>query len=161
MDVASRSRDRVEERLQRLESEFGTLEVTQMTFEVDSDNYRRAVDRSREDRLSVRAVVRDDEGAVLVHEGENEWLCPQGETKPDEQVPDAVRRIVRDVADIDYSLLDTATANIHGIRNSDDETAATVYRLSVVFTAEATGPVPAADDSVRWDTEADAAGELV
>jgi hypothetical protein len=50
-----------------------------------------------------------------------------------------------------------STANIHGIRN--EETDETVYRLSVVFTAEIADAEVSADESVRWEGEA--AGERV
>ena len=161
MDVASRSRSRVEERLTRLEDEFGTPEVTQTTFEVGDERYQRALERSRDGQLDVRVVVRDDDGAVLLREGDGEWMVPQGQTAPDERLAGAVRRIVREAAGVDCTVTDAVAANIHGIRNSDDESAETVYRLSVVFTAEVTDSGEAARESVRWDTDADAVGELV
>src|SRR6056297_2451516 len=98
MDVASRSRSRVEERLTRLEEEFGSPEVTQTTFEVGEQRYQRALERSRDGQLDVRVVVRDDDGAVLLQEGDGEWLVPRGQTEPGEGLAEAVRRIVRDAA---------------------------------------------------------------
>lgn len=159
MDVADRSRSRVEERLTRLEEEFGTLEVTQTTFEVGDERYQRAVENSREGQLNVRAVVRDDSGAVLLQEGDGEWLVPRGQTRPDERLGEAVQRIVGETADVDCRVTDAATANIHGIRNSEDASADTVYRLSVVFTAEVVDTEVPAGESLRWDTEADAMTE--
>ena len=161
MDVASRSRSRVEERLTRLEEEFGAPEVTQTTFEVGGERYQRALERSRDGQLDVRVVVRDDDGAVLLREGDGEWVVPHGRTEPDERLSGAVRRIVREVADVDCRVTDATTANIHGIRNSDDESAATVYRLTVVFTAEIVDTDEPSGDELRWDTDADAVGELV
>jgi len=158
MDVANRSRSRVEERLSRLEAEFGSLEVTQTTFEVGARRYQQAVENSRDGQLTVRVVVRDDSGAVLLEEGDGEWQVPRGRTRPDERLAEAVRRIVRETADVDCAVTDCVTANIHGIRNSDDESADTVYRLSVVFTAEVTETEVPAGESVRWD--ADAVSEL-
>jgi len=160
MDVASRSRSRVEERLTRLEAEFDSLDVTQTTFEVGSERYQRALDRSRDGQLDVRAVVRDNDGAVLLREGDGEWLVPRGQTEPGEGLAEAARRIVRDAAGVDCTVTDAVTAKIHGIGNSDDETAGTVYRLSVVVTAEV---VETGDggESVRWDADAEAISELV
>ncbi|MFC6756059.1 MULTISPECIES: NUDIX domain-containing protein [Haloarcula] len=161
MDVASRSRSRVEERLTRLEEEFGTPEVTQTTFEVGAQRYQRSLERSRDGQLDVRAVVRDDDGAVLLREGDGEWVVPRGQTRPDERLGEAVRRIVREAADVDCRVTDAVCANIHGIRNEDDESASTVYRLSVVFTADVVDSSEPSGESVRWDAEVDAVGELV
>ena|SRR6056297_3511096 len=161
MDVASRSRSRVEERLTRLEEQFGPPEVTQTTFEVSEERYQRSLERSRDGQLDVRCVVRDDDGAVLLREGNGEWMVPRGQTEPDEGLSEAVRRIVREAAGVDCTVTDAVSANIHGIRNEDDESASTVYRLSVVFTAEVSDAGEPTGESVRWDAEADAVTELV
>lgn len=161
MDVANRSRSRVEERLTRLEEEFGPPEVTQTTFEVESERYERALERSRDGQLEVRVVVRDGDGAVLLREGDGEWLVPRGQTEPGEGLTDAVRRIVREAAAVDCRVTDAVTANIHGIRNGDDESSATVYRLSVVVTAAVVDSTEPCCDSVRWDADVDAVAELV
>ncbi|PSP83696.1 hypothetical protein BRC96_07715 [Halobacteriales archaeon QS_6_64_34] len=161
MDVADRSRSRVEERLKRLEEQFGPPEVTQTTFEVAKERYQRSLERSRDGQLDVRCVVRDDDEAVLLREGNGEWLLPRGQTRPDERLSEAVRRIVREAAGVDCTVTDAVRANIHGIRNEDDESAGTVYRLSVVFAAEVIDSAEGSEESVRWDAEADAVGELV
>jgi len=49
---------------------------------------------------------------------------------------------------------DAVRANISGVRNADDETAETVYRLNVVFAAKLTDSPDAADGAVRWDADA-------
>ncbi len=154
MDVTSRSRSRVQERLEHLEAEYGSVEVTQTTFEVGPQRYQRAVERSRDGHLNIGAVVRDEDGAVLVADDED---IPRGQTRPDERLAEAVRRIVRETAGVDCSVTGAASANIHGIRN--EETGETVYRLCVVFTAEVTDSDQAVDGSVRWKREA--ASELV
>lgn len=161
MDVASRSRSRVEERLTRLEEEFGTPEVTQTTFEVGAERYQHAVESSRDGQLRLRVVVRDDDGAVLLCEDDDEWLVPSGETRPDERLPEAVRRIVAEAAGVDCSVTDVARANIHGLRNSDDEDADTVYRLSVLFVARTADCEVDGSESVRWRTDPDAVAEIV
>ncbi|WP_324663061.1 NUDIX domain-containing protein [Haloarcula sediminis] len=161
MDVASRSRSRVEERLTRIEEQFGPPEVTQTTFEVDEERYQQSLERSRDGQLDVRCVVRDDDGAVLLREGDGEWMVPRGQTRPDEQVSEAVERIVREAAGVDCTVTDAVRANIHGIRNEDTESEETVYRLTVVFTAEVVDSSKPSGESVRWDAEADAVSELV
>jgi len=147
--------------LTRLEAEFGPPEVTQTTFEVAEERYQRSLEQSRDGQFDVRCVVRDGDGAVLLREGEGEWIVPQGKTEPDERFSAAVKRIVREVAGVDCTVTDAVSANIHGIRNEDDESAATVYRLSVVFTAEVVEETDPNVESVRWDAEADAVSELV
>ena len=142
MDVAGRSRSRVEERLTRLEEEFGTPEVT-----------RRPTRR--------QCVVRDGDGAVLLREGNGEWTVPRGRTRPDEPPTAAVRRIVRETAGVECAIVDAVSADIHGIRNEDDESASTVYRLSVVFTVDVVDSADPNGESVRWAAETDPVGELV
>ena len=161
MDVASRSRSRVEERLTRIEEQFGPPEVTQTTFEVDEDRYQQSLERSREGQLELRCVVRDADGAVLLREGNGEWLVPRGQTRPDEGLSEAVKRIVREAAGVDCTVTDAVRADIHGIRNEDGESEETVYRLTVVFTARIVDSSKPSGESVRWDAEADAIGELV
>ena len=161
MDVASRSRSRVEERLTRLEEEFGAPEVTQTTFEVGEERYQRTLERSRDGQLDVRCVVRDGDGAVLLREGNGEWMVPRGQTRPDEPPAAAVRRIVRQTAGVECAIVDAVSADIHGIRNGDDESASTVYRLSVVFTADVVDSADPNGESVRWAAETDPVGELV
>jgi hypothetical protein len=55
---------------------------------------------------------------------------------------------------------DAVSANIHGVRNSDDEADETVYRLSVVFTAEIVDADEPGGDEFRWDADADAVSEF-
>ncbi|WP_254273784.1 NUDIX hydrolase [Haloarcula marina] len=164
MDVSDRSRARVEERLTRLEEEFGSPAVTQTTFEVDGESYRRAVEHSRDGQLDVHAIVRDDDGAVLLSEDDEEWIIPRGQTRPGESLEAAARRIVKDRTGLDCSVAEAVRASISGVRNGDDEDDAAVYRLSVVFTAELADSettTTEATEAVRWDADRDAVSELV
>ena len=159
MDVAGRSRSRVEERLTRLEEEFGTPEVMQTALEVGKRRYQRTLERSHDGQLDVQCVVRDDGGAVLLGEGNGEWIVPR--TRPDEPPAAAARRIVRETAGVECSIVDAVSADIHGIHNEDDESASTVYRLSVVFTADVVDSADPNGESVRWAAETGPVGELV
>ena len=154
MDVADRSRARVEERLTRLESKFDAPTVTQTTFEVGEERYQRAVEQSRGGQLDVRTVVRDDDGSVLLREGDGEWTIPSGQTRPGESPEAAAERVVSETADVDCSVTDAVSANISGVRNGDDESAETVYQLSLVFAAELIDSPDATDGAVRWDADA-------
>ncbi|MBV0923615.1 hypothetical protein KTS45_05315 [Halomicroarcula limicola] len=161
MDVSDRSRSRIKEWLERIESEVGSPTVTQTTFEVAEDGYRRALDQAEAGNLDIQAVVRDDDDAVLLSEDDGGWGVPRGRPRDDEGLTEATERIVRDATGVDCAVTDATSATISGIRNADDETAATVYRLSVVFTAELTEAEAATDEAVRWDTDPDPVAEIV
>lgn len=148
MDIASRSKTRIEERLSMIEAEFGSLAVTQTTIEVGTEQYQRALEYSRNNRLTVEPVVRNDDGEVL---RESDGGLPRGHTEPNEGIPAATRRIVREAADISCAVRDVDTATISGYRNSDDPTADTVYLLCVTVTAK-TGET-AISDGVYWDEQ--------
>lgn len=133
MDTAGRSKTGIEERLTLIEAEFGSVAVTQTTVEVGDDRYQRARKYSRNNRLTVEPVVHNDDGAVLKGpDGE----VPCGQTEPEEGIPAATRRIVRDTADINCAVRDVDEATIYGFRNSADPDADTVYRLCVTVAAE-------------------------
>jgi hypothetical protein len=146
MDTASRSKSRIEERLTLIEEEFGALAVTQTTVEVGNNRYQRALEYSRNNCLTVEPVVYNDDGEVL-HGQDDEFPC--GQTKPNEGIQAATRRIGRETADINCSVRDIDEATIYGFRNSDDPEAGTVYRLCVTVTAK-TGEKDAAD-GVYWE----------
>ncbi|WP_135302216.1 NUDIX hydrolase [Haloarcula amylovorans] len=161
MNVSDRSRTRIKEWLERIESEVGSPTVTQTTFEVAEDSYRRALDQAEEGHIDVQVVVRDGSGAVLLNEGDSGWGVPRGQPHADEQLTEATERIVRDATGVDCVVTDATSATISGIRNADDETAPAVYRLGVVFTAELAEAEAATDEAVRWDTDPDPVAELV
>ncbi|MBX0293526.1 NUDIX hydrolase [Haloarcula nitratireducens] len=161
MDVSDRSRSRVTEWLERIESEVGSPTVTQTTFEVAEDGYRRALDQAEEGYIDVQAVVRDGSGAVLLNEEDGGWGVPQGQPRDDERLTEATERIVRDATGVDCVVTDATSATISGIRNADDPSAPAVYRLGVVFTAELAEAEETTDEAVRWDTDPDPVAELV
>ena len=161
MDAANCSPASVEERLTRLESEFGPLEVTQTTFEVGAERYRSAREKARDGQVDVQVVVRDGAGAALLWEGDDGGPVPRGQTNPEEDISAAVRRIVRQTAGIECSVTDAKVAKIHGIRNSADEAAETAYRLSVVCTAEPEDAAGNICESAHWDSDHDEIADLV
>jgi len=165
MDVAERSRARVQERLARLEQEFGSTAVDQTTFSVGEGAYRHAVERSREGRVDVHAFVHNESGDVLLSEDDGSWAIPQGQTEDAERPANAAKRVVSEAAGVECTIRDAVRATICGVRNGDDDDAETVYRLSVVFDAEidsdaldasdadteTTGATAASDAAIRWD----------
>jgi len=157
MELAAQSRARVQERLARLEEAFGSPTVNQTTFAVGEAAYQRAVEQAQGGRVDVHAIVRNETGDVLLREADGGWAIPRGQTRRDEALDAAARRVVREHADIDCSIADAVRATISGIRNGDDPDDEAVYRLSVVFTAEPTDETErVADDELRWDADPDA-----
>lgn len=154
MGIGAASRERVEELLEVLETEYGSVTVNQTTFAVGPAAYDRAVERSREGRIAVHVVVHNESRDVLLREADGGWAIPRGETRPGEPLPAAPERIVRETAGLDCSVEDAERATISGVRNEDDPEADTVYTLSVVFTAVAP-EAGAADDALRWANEAE------
>ncbi|MFB6223943.1 MAG: NUDIX domain-containing protein [Haloarcula sp.] len=166
MEVAERSRARVQEQLARLEQEFGSTAVDQTTFSVGPDAYQEAVERSREGQVDVRAFVRNEAGDVLLSEDNGSWSIPHGQTRGGERPASAAKRVVSDAAGVDCTIQDVVRATIRGVRNSADADDETVYRLSAVFDGEidstalgdgAVADAVAAGDTdtpIRWDEAA-------
>ncbi|WP_276271034.1 NUDIX hydrolase [Haloarcula litorea] len=161
MDAADRSRAAVEDYIRELEAEFGSLSVSQTTFEVGAGHYQRAVEQSSAGRLDVHALVEDEDGAVLLHEGDGEWVLPRGQTRPEESPGDAAERVVSEAVGADCTVTDAVKATISGVRNGDDASAETVYRLAVVFTVELIESPDAPGEAVRWDADRDPVSEVV
>ena len=171
MEIAERSRARVQERLARLEQEFGSTPVDQTTFSVGGEAYQRAVERSREGQVDVHAFVHNESGDVLLSDADGSWEIPQGQTQGAERPATAVERVVTETAGVACTIRDAVRATICGVRNETDPDAETVYRLSIVFDAEINsaaleeGDAETADDaeaSIRWDDPGEVAvAELV
>ncbi|WP_336329752.1 MULTISPECIES: NUDIX domain-containing protein [unclassified Haloarcula] len=171
MEIAERSRARVQERLARLEQEFGSTPVDQTTFSVGAEGYQRAVERSREGQVDVHAFVHNESGDVLLSDADGSWEIPQGQTQGAERPAAAAERVVTETAGVSCTIRDAVRATICGVRNETDQNAETVYRLSIVFDAEVnsaalegddTETVDGADASIRWDDSSDVAvAELV
>ncbi|AUG46816.1 hypothetical protein BVU17_04520 [Haloarcula taiwanensis] len=172
MEIAERSRARVQERLARLEQEFGSTPVDQTTFSVGGEAYQRAVERSREGQVDVHAFVHNESGDVLLRDTDGSWEVPKGQTQGAERPAAAVRRVVTETAGVECTVRDAVRATICGVRNESDSNAETVYRLSIVFDAEINGAalndgdgteaVDETEASIRWDDASDVAvAELV
>lgn len=172
MEIAERSRARVQERLARLEQEFGSTPVDQTTFSVDGEAYQRAVERSREGQVDVHAFVHNESGDVLLSDADGSWGIPQGQTRGTERPATAVERVVTETAGVACSIRDAVRATICGVRNEADPDAETVYRLSIVFDAEINSAALEDGDStdiaekdgasIRWDDPGEVAvAELV
>ena len=171
METAERSRARVQERLARLEQEFGSTPVDQTTFSVGAEAYQRAVERSRDGQVDVHAFVHNESGDVLLSDADGSWEIPQGQTQGAERPAAAVERVVTETAGVSCTIRDAVRATICGVRNEADQNTETAYRLSIVFDATVSGAAPDGSDaetvgeaeaSIRWDDSSDiAVAELV
>ena len=171
MEIAERSRARVQERLARLEQEFGSTPVDQTTFSVGAEAYQRAVEHSREGQVDVHVFVHNESGDVLLSDADGFWKVPQGQTQGVERPAAAVKRVVTETAGVACTIRDAIRATICGVRNEADPDAETVYRLSIVFDAEIKSTAAEGDDaettseaeaSIRWDDAGNVAvAELV
>ena len=150
--------EEIEDRLDRLEEQYGTVTVNQSTFEVEGDRYRRVAEGTRADEVDVHVVVHNDTDDVLVWERDSRWTIPQGTVQPDESPEMAAERIVRENAGVDCVVQDVSNATIVGICNSEDPSAETLYQLQIVFTAEIEEPPVNATETIRWDDEPTLAG---
>jgi ADP-ribose pyrophosphatase YjhB (NUDIX family) len=149
MEGVDRARDRVQERLDRLTEGDRSPTVNQETVVANSEQYRRAIERSLDGVFRVRVAVTDGTGDVLATTGEDEPALPCGRTEPNESLGTAARRIVREQAGLDCVPREVVEATISGVRNSDEPTAQAVYRLSIVYVAELADPTSEPDHG-RW-----------
>jgi ADP-ribose pyrophosphatase YjhB (NUDIX family) len=135
MSVSNRSRDRVEERLARLEEGYSSFPVNQTTLSVPSGAYERARDRSTEGLVDVYVQVYNDDNDVLLLRDEDAWTVPRAEPRAGEELEAGARRRVREETGVDCTIEDLHRATILGIRNEDDDDSEPLYRLITVFVA--------------------------
>ncbi|WP_284007581.1 NUDIX hydrolase [Haloarcula pelagica] len=148
MEGVDRARDRVQERLDRLTEGERSPTVNQETVVATAEQYRTAIDRSLDGVFGVRVAITNEEGDVLVTPGEDDRL-PYGETDPGESIGTAARRIAQAQTGIDCVPREATEATIRGIRNGDDPGSKAVYRLAVVYVADAVDPAAPADG--HWE----------
>ncbi|WP_324756707.1 NUDIX hydrolase [Haloarcula montana] len=150
MEGVDRAREQVQERLDRLTAGEQSPRVNQETVVTTGDQYRAAIDRSLEGVFRIRVAITNDAGEVLVTPGDDGMGLPCGETDPGEPIDTAARRIARGQAGIDCRPREAVEATIRGIRNEDEPGSDAVYRLSVVYAADAVDP-DAASENHRWE----------
>ena len=147
------TREDIQDRLARLEQDYGSVTVNQTTYEVEDDRYRRVAGGTDGEDAAVHVLVSNEADDVLVREGQRGWTIPQGLIESTETPEAAAERIVQENAGVDCTIEDVDSATITGYRNSDDPSAETVYQLRIVFTADIDDPSPADPEQVRWDDE--------
>lgn len=139
MGTADRSRARVEELLAELERSYGSFPVNQTTLSVADERYERAREQYAEGSVDAYVELRNEADEVLhVREDGNVGL-PGTAGDPTNSLEEAVRRAVAAQAGVDLAIDGISEVTIVGIANADDEDAAVLYRLLVVFDADYAG----------------------
>jgi ADP-ribose pyrophosphatase YjhB (NUDIX family) len=151
MGVADLSRDVVEERLGALEEAYASFAVNQTTLGVSPKTYRRARDHFTEGLADVYVQVYDEDGDVLLVEGDREWVVPSVNPPSDASLELGVCRALADHTGVECEVTDLERVTILGVCHEDDPDCATVYRLVAVFAARRTGGAP--DDDATWHSE--------
>jgi len=151
MAVADLSRDLVEERLDALEEAYASFAVNQTTLSVPPETYRRARDRFTEGFADVYVQVYNDDGDVLLVEGDREWVVPSVSPPADAPLEHGVRRTLAEDTGVEGEATDLERVTILGVCHEADPERATVYRLIAVFAAERTGGAP--DGGAAWHSD--------
>jgi ADP-ribose pyrophosphatase YjhB (NUDIX family) len=138
MSVTDRSRRRVAEALDRLESEYGEFEVVEKTWNHPPDAYETICQRFEAGTLGGAGCwTTDGNGRALLvrHEGETAWSDPGGKQEPGESLEEAARRETREEAGVEVEIRGVQQAHRIEIRDAEEDLP-TIHRLIVVFDAE-------------------------
>jgi ADP-ribose pyrophosphatase YjhB (NUDIX family) len=152
MDVAAQSRERVGERIQRLEETYGSFPVNQRTLSVPESGYERALDRCEDGLADVYVEARNGDGEVLLVRSQNTWEIPCGRTTDGESLEHGARRELQRVADVECTIDGIHQVTILGV-SSDDGDRPPVYRLLVVFVASCERFDDPDSETVEWHSE--------
>lgn len=148
MSVGEVSRERVEQRLVALDDVFDSFPVNQTTLTVSPDAYQHVRERCRDGLVDAYVQVYDD-GEVLLGDGTNgetggdedgsggDPIVPNVEPDPGESIVAGVRREVDAQTGVECTLTSLERVTILGVCRDDADDPDTVYRLVVVFAADA------------------------
>jgi len=134
MGVVERSYAAVESYLSVLDQSYGSFSVNQTTVAVSQSRYEREREKAGAGSVDVYTKVRNDESELL-HVQNAETLELPSTTVTDEEFERAAATAVENETGIDCRIVDVEQATILGVRNIDDDSHKTVYRLAVVFEA--------------------------
>ncbi|WP_137283480.1 NUDIX domain-containing protein [Halorussus salinisoli] len=138
MTIAERSRRRVRDALDRLEREYGPVEVVEKTWEHPPEAYRQVRQRFEAGTLGGGGTwITDDAGRVLLvrHEGESAWSDPGGQQEPDESIETAALRETKEETGVEAEI--TGVRQVHRLEILDDASEKPpIHRLIVIFDGE-------------------------
>jgi hypothetical protein len=137
MGVVEQSCAAVESYLSMLDQSYGSFSVNQTTVAVSQSRYEREREKAGDGSVDVYTKVRNDESEVLHVQNEETRELPSA-TVTDAEFERAAATAVETEAGVDCRITGVEQATILGVRNIDDDTHKTVYRLAVVFEASYT-----------------------
>ncbi len=141
MEPAERSRQRVDDALDRLERNHGVDRTVEDRWPFDPADYDRIVERVEAGTVGgAGAWIRNDAGEVLLvrREGYDAWQEPSGKQEPGERLAETARREVREEAGVAVDLGSVALAQDVEIVDAERDRPP-LHRLVVVFHAEYAG----------------------
>jgi ADP-ribose pyrophosphatase YjhB (NUDIX family) len=165
VSITERSRRRVADAIDRLESEYGDFEVVEKTWHHLPEAYETVRERFEAGTLGGAGCwTTDDDGRVLLvrHVGETAWSEPGGKHEADESLEVTARRETREEAGVEVELRGVRQAHHIMVRHGEDESRPAsggrepplVHRLIVVFDAEHVSGEPRPREGeiaeVRW-----------
>lgn len=139
MGIAERSRARVEELLSELEVAYDSVPVNQTTLALSGERYERAREQYADRSVDTYVELRNDAGEVLHVREDGSVGLPGTVGDPADSLEEAVRQAVGAQAGVDLVIDGVSEVTIVGLSNADDEDAAVLYRLLVVFEADYAG----------------------
>lgn len=148
MSVAEVSRERVEQRLARLDDAFDSFTVNQTTLSVSEAAYERARNRCQTSLIDAYVQVYDDDGDVLLVADDDGAVVPHAQLRRETELRDGAREVVRDLTGVDCEVTGLRRVTILGVCDEDAPECSPVYRLVTVLTAERTGGSP--DPDAGW-----------
>jgi len=159
MTVTERSRALVADLRDRLEDEYGELDVIERTWRHPAPMYEDLVDRFEEGHAGgAGAWVYDDEGRVLlIRESKRAaWTDPGGKRAPGEQFEATAMRAVAERTGVEATVTDALELHRVEVYDGTDPERPHLYEPIVVFAAEHRSGDPEAGegvDDVGWFAE--------
>lgn len=148
MDLAGRSRERVEALLTELEEGYGSFPVSQTTISVPSGAYEETARQWRRSVARADVHVRNDAGEVLVL-ADGDGVRPPGvPVGPEQSIEERARQAVTRSIGVECRIDGLQTVTIAGVRNEHDAEAEPVYQLVALFAGTHVGGTPSAES--RW-----------
>lgn len=155
--ITKRSKERVDDALQRLRETYGDIDVVEETWSFGPEGHDWIVDRFEAGTIGgAGAWIHNDAGEVLLlrEAGGDGWSEPGGKHEPGETLAETATREAREETNVDSRITDVGVAQVITVEAPG---APPVYRLIPIFLAERTGGTPTPqEDGVRevrwWDT---------
>lgn len=139
----------VENHLEQLGETYQSFAINQTTVAVATDRYEREKATSDPEVIEVYTRVHNDDSEILhVNDGDALEL-PRATTASVTDVEATARQAVEDAAGIECILEGLDAVTIIGVRDANDDSRPTVYRLIAVFDAVVADDTAATD--VEWE----------